>query len=1358
MLARNARRVRTVYNSAFSRSLRFRPACEELEGRSLPSGSWIYDDLVASLQPQLNSLPNPSPPTVDPLSAAPWSIPSAPTAAPPPRSGLGGSFDQLPNGDTPTPSNPPTTVPSSPGSSAGTDGDGGDSIFSYSYGGSGGYSVQNTSTAPDGSTTTIAQSGTWSWSVSGWVSTSGNYSTTGGQNYGYSIEITYNGADGSYRHRVEQGSFSYGWHTQGGPNGGSWTTNSNYQQGYTELDTGGGSVTHSDTATVWNYRFSWDGTASGNRTASGSWSSGPNGTTSGSSNYQSNDQRTDHYAHTSTATVTVTVRGSTSGQAVFTNGYDSADSGQSSWVGTGSGNSSYGPNGSSGHGETTNQADASDSSQRVNRATEDGSFTNTDGSGLSTTRNARDELNSQGTSSASSQSTSDYSGPTSTWSNQWQYTNHGSTQLNATESGNTSEISPVSNGLRGTVSHNYQLSGNTASTEQDSGSGSASGGTNIPTTGSNQYSSSLTNTQGYGGSGSSSGSVTGTTPEGMVVSANFGGAHSDSGSGGYTSDSWGTASTGPAGTTSTDSFAINVSMNTGGNWDFSGRRDLTLSTGGINVRDSSGLTLDQERESQQQASGSGTSTRNADGTTTGSAQNSATFRSLVTAHRTEDERLTASGTATSNGFAISASAGYNSDATARRETNYTLSASLTQFADGTSTRSGSVALRRDTSSSFTYGEDNDYSAITPPDDGITLTITDDDQFNASGGDNSTVTLNGSATLNRDGTTTGSGRAAQVLSLDRSYGFNDDSGVTATGQTTEGQTVTVTRGHHQVDSGNLQGGYSVAAQVNRLANGTMTTSVTASTSDSGELSARTTFDGAAEARRTLADGTTVIERDAFGLIVDGGLQYSFSGDLNGWQFNANQTSGVAWSMAGSLSNQQNGPEVAQEGFTFTGAAVAGEAVHLAKAGGTITGSQILSEASHGQYDGFTLDGNGTRINSSWSTDTSSANTIPVSMPGGSDTPQGGNGGANGIDYYPIGLALAIGQVPDQPQQQQQETSVMARVVGGLQFIGGFLEMAGGVALVAGSGILEVGTVGASTPISVPGVVGGGAITFHGFDTMSTGWRQILDGRWHKTMTAQAVTSVTGSETAGDLADAAAGFTSGGTAAQALTRQFLVRTPEGLVVVYRGMSAAQAAEMQAAGVSVARGGANAQPSTLGWVLHPLLYGESRKALGLVRVSPYDSGYLSVSSLPRVARQFAKNPGEVVGKVAVHPRDLIPSLQSYQGEFLLQKGTRLRYLGEAAPGESAPLAVELIEGLGKARQYTELFGRIPYSLYRRGGGEQIIGDPFGWMDDRLNPFFLRRPKRPPVAILIEGPDGAVIIGEIIAPPDGFGGMRFP
>jgi len=105
--------------------------------------------------------------------------------------------------------------------------------------------------------------------------------------------------------------------------------------------------------------------------------------------------------------------------------------------------------------------------------------------------------------------------------------------------------------------------------------------------------------------------------------------------------------------------------------------------------------------------------------------------------------------------------------------------------------------------------------------------------------------------------------------------------------------------------------------------------------------------------------------------------------------------------------------------------------------------------------------------------------------------------------------------DQESASSEQPSNWTRLFGGLSVLAGVGET------VIGSTIGLVGTaIGAP-----PAPFFGGLIAAHGLDTTTSGLIELTSGKEHRTVTSQAITVVTGSETTGEVIDAGIGLASG-----------------------------------------------------------------------------------------------------------------------------------------------------------------------------------------------------------------------------------------
>ena len=93
------------------------------------------------------------------------------------------------------------------------------------------------------------------------------------------------------------------------------------------------------------------------------------------------------------------------------------------------------------------------------------------------------------------------------------------------------------------------------------------------------------------------------------------------------------------------------------------------------------------------------------------------------------------------------------------------------------------------------------------------------------------------------------------------------------------------------------------------------------------------------------------------------------------------------------------------------------------------------------------------------------------------------------------------------------SIVPRIFGGMQLAGGAIEAAFGLGVGGLGTATEAGSLGATTPVSVPAMVAGTLFAVNGADNMSAGLKSLWNGQPAETYTQQAITSATSSPTAG-----------------------------------------------------------------------------------------------------------------------------------------------------------------------------------------------------------------------------------------------------
>jgi hypothetical protein len=156
----------------------------------------------------------------------------------------------------------------------------------------------------------------------------------------------------------------------------------------------------------------------------------------------------------------------------------------------------------------------------------------------------------------------------------------------------------------------------------------------------------------------------------------------------------------------------------------------------------------------------------------------------------------------------------------------------------------------------------------------------------------------------------------------------------------------------------------------------------------------------------------------------------------------------------------------------------------------------------------------------------------------------------------------------PQSQELYDAAAGRFWGGLQLVGGAAEAVSGLAIGTAGTATEAGTLGATTPVSVPAMVVGAALAANGADNMWAGLQSLWSGQPTETYTQQAITAVTGSPTAGLWGNVAIGMAGGnweeaGAAAGESAADTVVRfgphmegpLPESISSTFRGGSYSQ-----------------------------------------------------------------------------------------------------------------------------------------------------------------------------------------------------------
>jgi hypothetical protein len=162
-------------------------------------------------------------------------------------------------------------------------------------------------------------------------------------------------------------------------------------------------------------------------------------------------------------------------------------------------------------------------------------------------------------------------------------------------------------------------------------------------------------------------------------------------------------------------------------------------------------------------------------------------------------------------------------------------------------------------------------------------------------------------------------------------------------------------------------------------------------------------------------------------------------------------------------------------------------------------------------------------------------VPGRMPPGPATPYfgsqdpayygngiGGTGGDHGSGNYVVTVEMSA-EIEQKNQEfwQHQQT----RASGALKVIGGILGMVGSGAALTAGGASEVGTVGASTPVSAPAIGFGLAGFVLSEDVTYAGLKEIWTGQPAETGTHQLIRQTTGSQKAADWGEAGVMLTVG-----------------------------------------------------------------------------------------------------------------------------------------------------------------------------------------------------------------------------------------
>jgi RHS repeat-associated protein len=131
----------------------------------------------------------------------------------------------------------------------------------------------------------------------------------------------------------------------------------------------------------------------------------------------------------------------------------------------------------------------------------------------------------------------------------------------------------------------------------------------------------------------------------------------------------------------------------------------------------------------------------------------------------------------------------------------------------------------------------------------------------------------------------------------------------------------------------------------------------------------------------------------------------------------------------------------------------------------------------------------------------------------------SGGIGGPQLFPVGGYPKPAFGPLSPFERK----VIFKVTAAMQCVGGVLQTGAGAALATGGSITEIGSLGATTPASVPMIIGGMAVMANGLDNAWTGARKLVFEVDAETATKQSVRTVLNS--AGVPSDVAESVSSG-----------------------------------------------------------------------------------------------------------------------------------------------------------------------------------------------------------------------------------------
>jgi len=258
-----------------------------------------------------------------------------------------------------------------------------------------------------------------------------------------------------------------------------------------------------------------------------------------------------------------------------------------------------------------------------------------------------------------------------------------------------------------------------------------------------------------------------------------------------------------------------------------------------------------------------------------------------------------------------------------------------------------------------------------------------------------------------------------------------------------------------------------------------------------------------------------------------------------------------------------------------------------------------------------------------------------------------------------------------EEEQKYSKGFTRFMGALKALSGALEAASGTGLLVASGAGTVLSGGGAAPVSVPGMVAGGAVAAHGGDRFIAGMRQLFTGEQKRSITSQGLDYVTGDKGTSDVADEVLGVVGGvgsqiatkalekaattavTTAAEQAAKSAVTNLPgSGTQVVGAGTTAAAATDAAAAATDAATTAANT--ATVGSIVKSIITkigigaaitGGFSMIASFMGRSPYsEKEQKAVTKIADLQEQYFKKAAET----------LVP-LQGFEKAFNIVRGAK-------------------------------------------------------------------------------------------------------